>query len=199
LNENLLFISYRRADSSPHSLALRLELERNLRAANVFLDTKTIRSGVNWPEYIQNALDAANVVLVLIGPLWLGLDESGTRRIDDPEDWVRREVHYALSHKPNRVLPILLDGASPLREQHLPADIRGLASIQPDSLHLESWSRDIDALLAAIHVNFGYTEKTTSFRFPKPDPLKAKTNLTKSDSALAGRAARIWALARVRD
>src|SRR6202166_4310326 len=42
-----------------------------LKAANVFLDTRSIRSGVQWPEYIQNALDAANVVIALIGPLWL--------------------------------------------------------------------------------------------------------------------------------
>ena len=47
---NLIFLSYRRADTAAQALALRLELETQLRAAQIFLDTHTIQGGDVWPK-----------------------------------------------------------------------------------------------------------------------------------------------------
>jgi hypothetical protein len=46
------------------------------------------------------------VLLVVIGPHWLTLtDEAGQRRIDDPRDWLHREIAEALHHR-LRIIPI---------------------------------------------------------------------------------------------
>jgi pterin-4a-carbinolamine dehydratase len=175
MNENLIFISYRRVDASPQSLALRLELETRLKAANVFLDTGTIEAGSIWSSSIEDALRAANVILVLVGRLWLKPDHTGKRRIDDPQDWVRKEVRFALESKATSILPILIDGAPGLREEELPDDLKGLARIQAARLSIESWNRDIDALLSTFRSKFSFYDKSTSYTFPIPDPLKART------------------------
>ncbi|MGH3792738.1 MAG: hypothetical protein ACRDQ9_18475 [Pseudonocardiaceae bacterium] len=39
----------------------------------------------------------APVLLAVVGPRWLtATDPTGRRRIDDPDDWVRRELAEAL-------------------------------------------------------------------------------------------------------
>lgn len=107
--ENLIFLSYRRADSAPHTLALKLELEDRFRAAQVFVDTHHISGADRWAAEIEDAVRAAKVVVPIIGPNWVGRTENG-RRIDDPDDWVRKEVEFALEWKPNAVLPVLVAG-----------------------------------------------------------------------------------------
>src|ERR1700687_5827542 len=85
---NLIFLSYRRSDSAAHTLALRLELETQLRAAQIFVDTHAVQGGETWPVQIEDALYLAKVVIPIIGKSWAGVDSAGRRRIDDPEDWV---------------------------------------------------------------------------------------------------------------
>lgn len=64
------------------------------------------------------------------GQRWLTLtDEAGKRRIDDPRDWVRREIVEALNHG-LRVIPVLLDGVELPTEDDLPDDIAGLSRRQ---------------------------------------------------------------------
>jgi hypothetical protein len=49
-------------------------------------------------------------------------NEVGQRRIDDPGDWLRREIVEAFSHG-LRVIPVLLDGVTLPAEAELPDDI----------------------------------------------------------------------------
>src|SRR5262249_32981555 len=70
------------------------------------------------------------VLVVVIGPRWLTLtNEAGQRRIDDPQDWIRREIAEALSHG-LRVIPVLTGDAVLPAEADLPADIAGLSRRQ---------------------------------------------------------------------
>jgi hypothetical protein len=65
--ENLIFLSYRRADTAPFTLALKLELEDQLRAAQVFVDAHHIQGADRWAKEIETALRTAKVVLPVIG------------------------------------------------------------------------------------------------------------------------------------
>jgi len=75
--ENVIFISYRRADTAPHALAMKMELEGRLRAAQVFVDTHSVQGGDRWSREIEVALRAAKVVMPVIGRGWAGLSAEG--------------------------------------------------------------------------------------------------------------------------
>lgn len=126
-----VFISYRRSDARADARGLAHELSSRLGADHVFLDTESIEGGQDFPERIQEALDRARVVLVVIGSNWLrAADEWGVRRIDNEEDFVRREVIYALETSGVTTIPILLDGGKMPPKDKLPAVISKLAERQ---------------------------------------------------------------------
>src|SRR5690242_10468110 len=96
----LIFISYRRIDSAPAARLLSGDLRAIFGLGSVFIDTNDIRIGSDWPARIDERLQAATVLLVVIGPAWLrAADEFGRRRLDKPDDWVRNEIAYAIDNK----------------------------------------------------------------------------------------------------
>lgn len=83
-------------------------------------------------------------MLVVIGPRWLTLtDAAGRRRIDDQQDWIRREIVAALGLR-LRVIPVLLDRGV------LPADIAGLSRRQYVPLRRRYTRIDLDNLVEQI-------------------------------------------------
>ena len=96
-----IFLSYRRSDSVGAAGRLFDRLAEHFGADQVFRDIDSIEAGENFEESIRNALRLATVVLVVIGPRWLeARSQDGARRIDDPADYVRREIKLALSSTP---------------------------------------------------------------------------------------------------
>jgi hypothetical protein len=129
-------------------------LERDLRqrfpGAQVFMDVDSIQAGRDFVEAIEEALDSCAVLVVLIGRQWATLtDEDGRRRLDNPDDFVRFEVKTALE-RGVRVIPVLVDGAKPLRQQELPDELRKLARIHALELIYGRYQHDKDRLLDLI-------------------------------------------------
>ena len=121
-----LFISYRRKDS--HSITDRIYdwLEREFGRENVFKDVDAIPLGRDFRQILQDAIARCDVLLVVIGPLWLGEnDAEGRRRVDNPEDYVRIEIETALK-RDIPVIPLLVDGAPLPRGGDLPPSLQGL-------------------------------------------------------------------------
>ena len=172
--ENLIFVSYRRADSAPIALALKMALERHLRAGHVFLDTHTIQSGDRFDREIELALRSAQLVIPVIGPAWEGGSEAG-RRLDDPADWVRRELEFALRDKPDRILPILIDDMTMPRADALPPSLAALSLINPTRITVSEWPQDFERLLAILADKFGFIRKRSDWQYPRPDPIVART------------------------
>jgi outer membrane protein assembly factor BamB len=93
----------------------------------VFFDIDTIEAGQDFPAVLQASLAGCGVVIVLIGREWLHrADPQGRRRLDDPKDFVRQEILYALEH-PIRVIPVLVGGATMPAAEDLPLPLRPLA------------------------------------------------------------------------
>jgi hypothetical protein len=114
---------------------------------NVFLDTEAIQEGDVFPEKIQNAIRAADQFLVVIGDQWLTVTgRDGRRRLDDPKDWVRREVELARAEN-LRIVPVLVHGASMPSEDELPDDIRWLSFRQAETAHDAQWDTDMDGIV----------------------------------------------------
>src|SRR5262249_35919457 len=81
--QSLVFISYRRRDSSAASHWLSETIHAVFGLSSIFIDTDAIRMGDDWPEQINKALQSAAVLIVVIGPNWLRLtDEYGRRQLD---------------------------------------------------------------------------------------------------------------------
>jgi TIR domain len=122
--EKKVFISYRRSDAAAMSSRIYQAMATQFGRKRVFRDTEDIPVGVRFPGYLQKTLLQCRVAFVLIGPTWLhARNPDGTRRLDDPSDFVRVEVETALSHG-LLVCPLLLDGASMPTVQELPPSIQ---------------------------------------------------------------------------
>ena len=88
--------------------------------------------------------------MALIGRQWATVtDENGDRRLDNPDDYVRFEVQAALD-RGVRVIPVLVDGATPLQPQHLPVDLQRLARLNALELSYGRYEYDADRLVRAI-------------------------------------------------
>jgi hypothetical protein len=74
------------------------------------MDIDAIPLGVDFEKHIMLTLDRTQVTLVLIGEKWLDARSAdGRRRIDEPHDYVRKEIARALVHSDNAVIPVLLE------------------------------------------------------------------------------------------
>jgi hypothetical protein len=120
-----IFISYRRVDSQAIASLIYRSLVKKYGKNNVFLDTKTITSG-QWWQQIQDALDSVDVVIVVIGPKW---EHEIQRRLDHPDDFVRREVEISI-RKNKVILLAFVDGVKGIDSTLLPDDIKELTSYQ---------------------------------------------------------------------
>jgi tetratricopeptide (TPR) repeat protein len=124
-----IFISYRRSDSDSAVLFYSWLRER-FGPAQVFWDREDIPAGSRWADVLTERLQQSRAVVVLVGPDWLSMiDDAGNRRLDDPRDWVRREVATALELG-LLVLQVLMGGATPPAREDLPGDLGDLADLQ---------------------------------------------------------------------
>jgi pterin-4a-carbinolamine dehydratase len=175
MNENLIFISYRRSNTAVQAVALRLELEMRLKAAQVFLDTRAISPGAMFPDEIKAALDAAKVILALVGDNWAGRRPDQRAKIYDEGDWVRHECRTALARPPSDLLPLLVDNGSMPEVAELPDDLRRFPEINALKLRSSDWDADVQSLTQALVATQGFEAKSSVYRYPTPDPLIEQT------------------------
>jgi hypothetical protein len=145
-----IFISYRRADAGPYARLLQVELAERFPEARVFMDVDSIEAGLDFAEIIRDAVSSCRVMVVVIGQQWVTLsDEEGSRRLDDPGDYVRFEVRTALK-RGVRTIPVLVDGARPVRRQQLPHDLRELARLNALVVSCDRYRYDADRLAGLV-------------------------------------------------
>jgi hypothetical protein len=145
-----VFLSYWRQDAGPYARLLRSELRERFPDMRVFMDLDSIEAGLDFAEVIREAVDSCAVMVALIGRQWATLtDEEGHRRLDDPDDFVRFEVQTALE-RGVRVIPVLIDGAKPLRQEQLPAELHKLARLNALELNYDRYDYDVDRLIDLI-------------------------------------------------
>lgn len=149
MNMAHVFLSYRRDDSAGFAGRLADDLEAAFGARSVFRDVDDIRPGEDFVQAIESHMREVGVVLVMIGPRWLAAGTDGTRRLDDPNDFVRQEIAAALgSGLP--LIPLLVGGAAMPAETDLPDAIAGLARRQAVVLSDAGWRGDVERLVADL-------------------------------------------------
>lgn len=91
-----IFINYRRDDQAGFAGRLADVLENAFGVENVFRDVEDIHPGEDFVVAIQKQLSSVSVMLVMIGPAWLTVNNNGVRRLNETDDFVRREIQAAL-------------------------------------------------------------------------------------------------------
>lgn len=145
-----IFINYRRADTRWAAARLYDGLVQLLGTDRLFMDVDSIPPGADFVEYLNEYVDRSKAIVVLIGPHWLdGINDSGVRRVDDPDDFVNIEISRALARNVS-VIPVLVDGARMPTETQLPDNLSGLARRQAVRLGHETYRQDIERLSRAL-------------------------------------------------
>jgi flagellar biosynthesis GTPase FlhF len=141
-----IFISYRREDSRADARSIYQRLERVFGKTGLFMDVDTIQKGRDFTKVLDEHLAHSDVMLVIIGSHWLSIqDDEGTRRLDDPEDFVRTEIARALK-RDIAVIPVLVDGARMPKAEELPDDLKPLSRRQASTVTHENFTSDVEGL-----------------------------------------------------
>lgn len=154
-----IFLSYRKEDSASETELIHENLEK---AGHIsFKDDTTISLGDIWPISIENSLKEADVVIAVIGPQWLtsAFPNSGLRRLDDINDWVRKELQMALNWN-KKIIPVFVKNATTPNSNDLPEVLQKVFSHQ--GIKISNWTHSIGHLLKVIEGN------TESQILPKP-------------------------------
>src|ERR1043166_5731565 len=145
-----IFINYRRDDSIGTAGRLHDRLVQAFGRKNLFMDVDTIPAGVDFVEHLNTQVAKCDVFLAVIGPRWLDAkDDSGLRRIDNPDDFVTIEIAAALA-RDVPVIPVLVDGAQIPRADDLPEHLKPLVRRNAVEVRNAQFGRDAEALAAKI-------------------------------------------------
>ena len=145
-----IFISYRREESRWSARSLYDRLSGRFGRKQIFMDIDAIALGDDFVKAIEKTVGECDVLIAVIGAHWLtSTDEQNGRRLDNPEDFVRREIATALK-RDIRVIPVLVDGALMPRSSELPDDLKPL--VRRNALLVSDMGFDDDCrrLVAAI-------------------------------------------------
>jgi hypothetical protein len=145
-----IFISYRREESRWSAGRLYDRLCGRFDRKQVFMDIDAIALGDDFVKAIEKTVGECDVLIAVIGAHWLtSKDEQDSRRLDNPEDFVRMEIGMAL-RRDIRVIPVLVDGALMPRSTDLPNDLKAL--VRRNALRISDTGFDDDCrrLVAAI-------------------------------------------------
>ena len=150
-----IFINYRRGDSRVYADMLYTWLSERYGEEQVFKDVDTIEIGLDFDEAIERVVAASDVMLVVIGGDWV-TDQSGRRRLEDPEDYVRKEIEAGLARN-IRVIPILVESATMPTADDLPDPLMSLTRRQAFELNETRLRSDRDELLRRLDRLMGKT------------------------------------------
>ena len=117
----------------------------------MFRDIDSLEPGADFPERIASSLTACGAFVVVIGREWL-VDRSSTRRLENPQDWVRLELQAALDRNDVLVVPVLVEVASMPKADDLPDTLHPLARLNAMPLSDSRWDYDVERLTDVIDV-----------------------------------------------
>jgi hypothetical protein len=145
-----IFISYRRDDTEGEAGRLFDDLIRAFGDNSVFMDVAGINPGMDFRKAIDDNVSSCGVLLAMIGPTWTTIaNHDGTRRLDDPNDFVRLEIASALARS-IAVIPVLVHDAKMPHPDDLPDNLKDLAFRNSVEITHARWNSDVQLLIGAL-------------------------------------------------
>jgi uracil-DNA glycosylase family 4 len=161
-----IFINYRRQDTEGYVGRLYDHLTQYFEPEDIFMDVSSIDPGADFVRVLEDAVAACDVFLAMIGPHWLTLtDDSGARRLDQWNDFVRIEIASALKQG-KIVIPVLVGRAGMPAPAALPDDLAPLARRNAVELSHQRFIYDVEQLItyirSAVPANPSFKEEADS-------------------------------------
>lgn len=128
-----IFVSYRRGDGS--FLAGRVVDRLRMKGYKVFFDVESMNSGT-FNEQIFKAIDESSDFIVV-------LQAGSLDRCVNDDDWVRKEIEYALEHNKN-IIPIWTHDFS--FPDDIPESIRVLQQVEGVALSTEYFDAFVERI-----------------------------------------------------
>ena len=159
-----IFINYRRGNATAPELNLGAAqalnvaqyLETRFGKSRIFIDIDRLRAGQKFPAVLEGKLADCAVMLAIIGPGWLEATdaETGARRLDNPEDWVRLEIERALALGVP-VIPVLVGGMALPKKADLPPSLQPLTDHHTASISHAGFAHEMAGLAGDIQALLG--------------------------------------------
>lgn len=139
-----IFLSYRRDDNPGYVSKLEHDLEQAFGHGRVFRDIDDIKGGTKWKDVLQQNLENAGALLVIIGPRW---EAIWNERDDHISDYIVYELEKA-RELGVPIIPVTLNGAKLSSSLDLgPIDWLLDNQMYDISDHQGRWSTDLDGLI----------------------------------------------------
>lgn len=184
-----VFVSYRRSDTQGEAGRLFDDLVKHFGEDTIFMDVAAIEAGRDFRHAIEDGVAKCDVLLVVIGPEWLDAkDERGTRRLNDPSDYVRIETGVALKRN-IRVIPVLVRGAKMPAAEQLPAELKDLAYRNCIELTHARWRSDIQLLTDALRHMLADANPTAAGASPGATATSPQPGTTPAGGASSAKSA----------
>lgn len=130
------------------------------------MDIDNIPFGTDFRSHIQAVLQETEVLIVVIGPQWLGTDAAGAVRMGQESDPVRAEIEAAQARS-LPLIPVLVDGARMPASAELPASFKDFAFLNAAEVATgRDFHPHLDRLIGAI-------DRTVAARAAPGRPLGA--------------------------
>ncbi len=146
-----VFISYRREDTEADAGRIYDHLANEFGEDNIYMDVDDIPPSSDFDVELDNALERCKALIAVIGPDWLNITtkNSDKRRLDDPDDPVRKEISRALQRGIN-VFPVLFKNTPMPSMNDLPDEIKTLTKKQALWIEHNTFGRDIHTLILGL-------------------------------------------------
>jgi hypothetical protein len=145
-----IFINYRREDAPGVAGRLFDHLATKFSRRLLFMDVDAMKPGIDFVKQLDAQVAQCSVLIAVIGPHWLNAqDQSGRRRLESSNDYVRIELASALK-RDIPVIPVLVDGATMPSEESLSDDLKSLARRHALELRHTRFNDDAEAILRAL-------------------------------------------------
>lgn len=120
------------------------------------MDVETIEPGAPFSQVIERHIGDCRVFITLMGPTWVSTTgPDGKRRLDDPDDLVRREVALALTNPRCLVIPVQVGNAALPARGDLPEALKSLSERNVLELRDQRFAKDSEELIDAIEKALG--------------------------------------------
>ena len=154
-----VFVSYRRSDTSGFAGRLYDELTERFGPGRVFRDIEAIPVASDFVHAIEHGVGSCAALVAVIGKEWASTtDGDGTRRLEDPADFVRKEIVAALDLGLT-VVPVLVEDAPMPAAKDLPEPLRRLTRRNALEISDDRWDHDVGRLVAALEPALGRSRR----------------------------------------